>query len=101
MAALVNASVLLWALRERLGGLEGRRTLTAIWKISLASVVMAVAAYYAEHFLRIPVGGNAVMAQVFRVFGAISIGLATLGLMAHLLRIEEFQQLTRRHSASA
>jgi putative peptidoglycan lipid II flippase len=101
MAALVNAGLLLWTLRERLGGLEGKRMLTAISKISLASAVMAVAAYYAEHFLRIPVGSNAVMAQAFRVFAAISTGVAVLGMMAHLLRIEEFQQLTRRYSADA
>jgi putative peptidoglycan lipid II flippase len=101
MAALLNATVLLWTLRERLGGLGGKRTIRAISKISVASVIMAFAAYYAEQLLRVPFGGSAIIAQLSRVFGAIGIGMAVLGMMAHLLRIEEFQQLTRHRSANA
>jgi hypothetical protein len=62
---------------------------------------MAFATYYAEQILHIPLGGRGVIAQGLRVFGAIGIGMAVLGLMAHLLRIEEFQQLTRRLSTNA
>ncbi len=101
MAALLNAAVLLWTLRERLGGLEEQRMLTAVSKISVASAVMALAAYHAEHILRIPLGGSATIVQLFRVSGAIVVGMTVLGVMAHLLRIEEFQQLTRRLSTGA
>lgn len=101
MAALLNGAVLLWMLSERLGGLDGKRVLTSIAKISVASIAMAVAAYYAERFLHIPLGGNGVIAQGLRVFGAIGIGMAVLGLMAHLLRIDEFRQLTQRLSPNA
>ena len=101
MAALLNAGLLLWLLDERLGGLEGKRVITAMLKISVASIAMAFTAYYAERLLRIPLGGGGVIAQVLRVFGAIGIGMAVLGVMAHLLHIEEFQQLTRRLSTNA
>jgi putative peptidoglycan lipid II flippase len=101
MAALLNAAVLLWTLRERLGGLDEKRMLMAVSKISVASAVMALAAYHAEHFLHIPLGGSATIVQLFRVFGAIAVGMTVLGVMAHLLRIEEFQQLTRRLSTGA
>jgi putative peptidoglycan lipid II flippase len=101
MAALLNGALLLWMLSGRLGGLDGKRVLTAMTKISVASIAMAVAAYYAERFLHIPLGGSGVIAQGLRVFGAIGIGMAVLGLMAYLLRIEEFQQLTRRLSTNA
>jgi putative peptidoglycan lipid II flippase len=98
LAALLNAGVLLLMLRERLGGIDGRRMVTAVSKISAASLVMAVAAYYTEYILRIPLAGNALPAQMCRVGGAIVVGMAVLGMTAHLLRIDEFQQLTRRLS---
>ena len=96
IAALVNAGMLLWLLRARLGALEGRRLLTATAKIVLASLVMSCVVYYAERLLRVPFAGAAVAAQSARVFGSISIGLVVLGVAAHLLRIEEFAQLRRR-----
>jgi len=96
MAALLNAGILLWLLRARLGGLEGRRTLKAIAKISFASVAMAVAAYYAERALHIPFGGRDVLAQGIRVFGAIGIALAVLAAATHVLGLEEFEQVRRR-----
>jgi len=95
-AALLNASVLLVMLRMRLGGLDGRRLLNAAVKISLASIAMALAAYYAERALHVPFAGDAVRAQAVRVLGAIAIGMGVLAVCAHLLRIEEFAQVRRR-----
>jgi putative peptidoglycan lipid II flippase len=100
VAALLNAAVLLLLLRVRLGGLDGRRLLSAVVKISVASIAMAFAAFYAERLLHIPAGGINPLAQAIRVFGAIAIGMAVLGLAAYLLRIEEFKQLTRGLSSS-
>ena len=97
-AALLNAGLLLVLLRARLGGLDGRRLLIASVKISLASMAMALAAYYSERALHVPFGGDALMAQAVRVFGAIGIGMGVLAVFAHLLQIEEFAQLRRRVS---
>ena len=94
--ALLNASVLLVMLRMRLGGLDGRRLLTAAAKISLASIAMALAAYYAERALHVPFAGDTLRAQAVRVLGAIAIGMGVLAVCAHLLRIEEFAQVRRR-----
>ena len=101
MAALLNAGLLLWLLRVRLGGLDGKRLLTAACKISVASVAMALASYYVERLLRVPFGGVSLLAQAARVFGAIAAGMAVLGAGAHLLRIDEFRQLTRGASTNA
>jgi putative peptidoglycan lipid II flippase len=95
-AALVNAGLLLVLLRARLGGLDGRRLLTATVKISLASVAMALAAYYSERVLHTPFAGDGLAVQAVRVFGAIGIGMGTLAIFAHLLRIDEFTELRRR-----
>jgi putative peptidoglycan lipid II flippase len=95
-AALVNAGFLLVLLRARLGGLDGRRVLVAAVKIMVASVAMAMAAYYSERLLHVPFAGNGLLAQTLRVFGAIGIGMGVLALSAHLVRIDEFAELRRR-----
>ena len=96
VAALLNAGLLVWLLRTRLGGIEGGRVLAATVKIILASAVMSFAVYYTEWLLHVPFAGTGVAVQSARVFGAISIGLVVLGMAAHMLRIEEFAQLRRR-----
>ena len=95
-AALLNAAVLLVLLRARLGGLEGRRLVTATLKISAASIVMGLAAYYSERALQIAFAGDNVITQGVRVFGAIGIAMGVLAAAAYALRIEEFTQLRRR-----
>ena len=100
LAALINGGLLLWMLRTRLGGLEGKRLMIASIKICVAASAMAVTAYSTERLLRIPFEGTALVSQALRVFGAIGAGIAALGLSAHLLRIEEFQTLRRRLSAN-
>jgi putative peptidoglycan lipid II flippase len=92
VAALCNAAILIVLLRKKLGGLEGGRLFTATWKIVLASMVTAVAAYEAERWLHTPLPGDAVVVQSIRVFGAIAAGLLVLALCAQLLRIREFTE---------
>jgi len=41
LASIVNAVLLLWLLRRRIGGIDGRRLAVAVAKISVASAVMA------------------------------------------------------------
>lgn len=98
IAALLNAGLLLWMLRARLGGIEEKRLVTAVTKISVASMAMALASYFVERLLHIPFDGSTLATQAIRVFGAIGTGMAVLGLAAHVLRIEEFQILRRRIS---
>jgi putative peptidoglycan lipid II flippase len=95
-AALLNAALLITLLRTRLDGVEGRRLLTATTKICLASIAMAVAAFYSERALHAPFAGEALMMQAVRVFGAIGIAIGVLAVSAHVLRIEEFTQLRHR-----
>ena len=99
-AAMLNGGLLLWLLRTRLGGLEGKRLLIAVAKISAASIVMAFVAYYVERLLGIPFGGATLMARTLRVFGAIGAGMVVLGLAAYALRIEELRQLIRQLSTN-
>jgi putative peptidoglycan lipid II flippase len=90
VAALCNASILLWLLSRRLGASDSSRIVTALGKIALASGVMAAAAYESEHLLHFAFAGDRLAMQAVRVFGAIGIGLAVLAASAHVLRIREF-----------
>ena len=51
--------------------------------------------------LRLPFGAASTAAQALRVFSSIAAGIAVLAASAYVLRIEEFQQLTRRLSTNA
>jgi putative peptidoglycan lipid II flippase len=101
IAALCNGAILFVLLRARLRGLEGGRIFTAMWKILLASTVMAAAAYETERWLHVPLPGDAVIVQAARVFGAIVSGLVVLALCAQLLRIREFTESLRAVVRSA
>ncbi len=92
IAALLNAALLLWLLRSRLHGIEGGRITAALAKITVAGVAMSAAAWATERGLHALLPGMWVWTQVARVSVAIGAGFAVLFLLAHLLRIPEFQQ---------
>jgi putative peptidoglycan lipid II flippase len=91
VAALVNAGILFGLLRGRLNGIDGRRVMTSVAKICVASIAMAAVAYYVEQALHVFAGESTAL-QAFRVFGAIGAGLVILAVSAQLLRIEEFTE---------
>jgi putative peptidoglycan lipid II flippase len=104
IAATVNALLLLVLLSRKIDGIDAARVLTAFLKISVASAIMGVAVWFVDGWIaaRLPetllLRGTAgiAMARGVRVFGAIGVGLGVLALMAHLLRIEEFQTAMQR-----
>ena len=96
LAAIFNALALLWLLRNRLGGLGGRKLAIALLKISVASAAMAVAAFYANAWLESVLPGDREVIRIVRVFGAISFALLVLAASAQLLRIDEFNAVAAR-----
>lgn len=95
-AALVNAVVLLWLLRGRLGGIEGGRVARAFGKITVASLAMGAAAYGSAGWLAGLTASEGGLGRLITVFGSITIALLVLALSARLLRIEEFTEAYRR-----
>ena len=95
-AALVNAVVLLWLLRGRLGGIEGGRVARAFGKITVASLAMGAAAYGSAAWLAGLTASEGGLGRLITVFGSIAIALLVLALSARLLRIEEFTEASRR-----
>ncbi len=96
LAALVNAGLLFWFLRKRLGGLDGRRVSVSLGKILIASTIMAIAAWGMEYGLSQVWQGEDVFHRFVRVMSAVGMGLATLAISAKLLRLEEFERALGR-----
>ena len=92
LAATFNAGTLLWLLRVRLGGLEGRRVAVSFAKITCASIVMGIAAHYTSQSLaaRLPPSGS--LWRAIELSAAIAVGIAILVGSARLLRIAEFDE---------
>ena len=96
IAAVFNALALLWLLRGRLGGLDGRRLFDTLIKVSVASAAMGVAAYVTVSWLTTVVPGDAESARIIRVVGSIATALIVLTGSARLMRIREFDDAVAR-----
>jgi putative peptidoglycan lipid II flippase len=92
LAAVVNAGLLFWLLRRRLGSLDGRRIVVSLVKIGLASIVMGLAALVAHYQLTQVWPGPSLLSQMLRVGASIALALMVLAAASRLLRIEEFQE---------
>jgi putative peptidoglycan lipid II flippase len=75
LAAMFNAVALLWLLRRRLDGLEGRRIATSLVKILIASFVMSLAAWYTSAWLTRAIPDDALVWKAVRVAAAIAAGV--------------------------
>ena len=96
IAAMMNAVVLLWLLRRRLGGLEGARIAVSLAKISAAAALMGLATYYTLQGLLNVMPGDRELVRVLRVGSAIAVALLVLAGSAQWLRIQEFNEATSR-----
>lgn len=92
IAAIFNASALLFFLRRRLGGVEDRRVMYSMAKIVTASLIMGVAAYVSDTVLFSAFPGSSVMTQAMRLGVTIGLSLGVLATAAYLLGIHEFHQ---------
>ena len=93
VAALVNGAMLLWLLRQRLTGVEGRRLMAVLVKVSCAASVMAFAALVVDRVMNTLVPGIGLSVQVVRLAASIGSALAVLVVTAKLLRIAEFDEM--------
>jgi putative peptidoglycan lipid II flippase len=98
LAAMINAGALLWLLSRRLRGLERGRIAIAFAKIAIASLVMGAAVHCASAWMQTVFPGRELHSKLLQVFGAISIGVLVLALMAKILRISEFNEALSRVS---
>ena len=100
IAAVFNASALLYLLGRRLDGLDGRRIAVSLGKILVASLLMGAASYYAAVWLADALPSGNWHWKAVRVSGAIGAGVLVLMASARVLAIAEFNDalssVTRR-----
>ena len=94
LAAIANAALLLWLLRSRLGGLEGRRLLSTVAKIGASAIVMAIVARAIQRAMDGVMPGAGFAVRAFRLAFSIGGGLTALAFTAKMSRIEEFDDVT-------
>jgi putative peptidoglycan lipid II flippase len=92
IAAMANAGTLVWLLRRRLGGLDGRHLSVTLIKVAAAALAMGVAAVAIQHTMDRVVPGAHAAAQAVRLAASIGGALLTLAVSARLLRVPEFDQ---------
>ncbi|MHB1506100.1 MAG: hypothetical protein ACYCVA_05355, partial [Sulfobacillus sp.] len=90
LTGFLNAGILLWALRRRMGRLGGLRLWDATWRTSLATLAMA--AVLLTGGLAIAhnvVIGPPVVADLVQLLGPIAIGMAAFVAVARWLKMPE------------
>jgi len=92
VAAIVNAAILLWLLRRRLGGLEDGRLWTTLTKVTLAATAMIAAALAIQQGMERVLPGARLSVRTLRLFASIGGGLAVLGAAARLLAVDAFEE---------
>jgi putative peptidoglycan lipid II flippase len=92
IAALFNATALIWFLHRRLEGLDDRRVLSSFARIMIASLVMGMAAMAIDRALAVWIPGSAFVVQAARLLVTILSALVVLALGAHVLKIREFRE---------
>lgn len=93
VVAIVNFLLLLFFMRQRLGGIEGRALSSTLLRVTLASLVMAGTCWQVSRSLAnwIPLGTFS--GRLTNVLGSILVGIAVFIAGARLLRLEEMERL--------
>ena len=89
IAAIVNAAALVWLLRDRLDGLDGRRLAATSMKVIAAAAAMAAAAVAIERGLERALPGSHLLVRSGRLAASIGAGLIVFAAAARVFRVEE------------
>lgn len=90
VAAIFNATTLLWLLRRRLGGFDDRRLAVALGKIGTAAGGMGLAVWLVDGALQASWPTASFWGQSLHLLASIGSGIVSLAIAARLLGIQEF-----------
>jgi putative peptidoglycan lipid II flippase len=93
LAAIANGFWLVWLLRQRLGGLDGKTLAVALTKVTVAAAAMAFTATAIERLSFRFAGGATLTYQMIRLGLSIGGALVVLVASARMLRIREFDEV--------
>ncbi|QNB46166.1 murein biosynthesis integral membrane protein MurJ [Thermanaerosceptrum fracticalcis] len=89
IAGIVNLLGLLLILRQKIGGIDGKRILASFTKTLLVSLVMGLIAYLTARFIEMLVGTTTKFGQLLQVGGGVSVGVLVFAVLVLLLKMEE------------
>jgi putative peptidoglycan lipid II flippase len=92
--AIINFLFLFFAMRRRLGSIEGRSLMLVFIKVTAASCLMGVVCWIVSHQIERFLGVDSLLDRLIDVGGSIAIGIAVLYPAARLLKVDEVDQLT-------
>ena len=92
VASLLNAVLLLVMLHRRLGGIQAGAILDGLLRVTVAAVVMGIAAVAAHAWLLEVLPGGRLIPQIVRLSASIGVALVVLAASAHLLRVPQFAE---------
>ena len=92
--AIANFTLLLFFMRRKLSGIEGRAMFVTFMKVVLAAVSMGVVCSFSIGWISGLIGGSSLLTRSASLGVAIAIGIATFSAIATLLRVRELSQLT-------
>ena len=90
VVAIINALILFWLLRERIGGIHGRILFESIAKISIASIVMGAAIWVSSIAMKNWLGVSA-KARLADLAISIPIGLIVLYASCRVVKVSELE----------
>jgi putative peptidoglycan lipid II flippase len=85
---------LFWIMRQRIGGVYGRRLRDVVWKVLLASAVMAAAVWALSAGFHAAIH-RASVARALDIFIGVPVGAAIVYLLCRALQVEELAMATR------
>jgi putative peptidoglycan lipid II flippase len=92
IAALFNATLLMFFLRKRLGGIEGGRISASLVRITIAAAIMGIAAVAVDMGAGLWLPGTGLAPQLIRLGTTIAAAMVALAASAYLLRVHEFRE---------
>jgi putative peptidoglycan lipid II flippase len=92
IAALFNATLLMFFLRKRLGGIEGGRISASLVRITIAAAIMGIAAAAVDMGAGLWLPGTGLAPQLIRLGTTIAAAMVALAASAYLLRVHEFRE---------
>lgn len=90
------SSVLFMLIRRRIGRIGGRRIVASIWRVVIAGLLTAGAAWLVAEGFERWLGTGTLGAQALQVLSAVAAGLAVFVAAAAALRIEEVDMVRQR-----
>ena len=91
--AIVNFALLLFFIRRKLDGIEGRSLMVTFIKVLAASALMGVVCWFASGQLEIRLGTSSLLARTVAVGISVTLGVMIFYVAARILKVSELDKM--------